>query len=238
MTTRELSKQQINQDLSSGARFMKGVGTIAVIRRIMVDAGYVKAEHEYGWTRYFYLMGYTWNVPLIDPNEVTLAIAGLDQWDGVNFRLARAALKRLHPDQYDYIFDKLSAGTGIDSVGSVHTFITRAKVLREGTDPNREQYREEDQAAIDTLNQRNIINPEIEAELRELIGKATKFEDVPDVVENLTDTAEYKQKAREFHDWLKDWRTTARTVIKRRSYLIHLGLAKRRKSEKKVDFEW
>jgi hypothetical protein len=42
---------------------------------------------------------------------------------------------------------------------------------------------------------------------------------------------ERQQAARRLHDWLADWRETARVVVTRGDYLIRLGLINRRTSK-------
>ena len=54
------------------------------------------------------------------------ALTEIDRFDEPAFRRSTAALHRLHPEQYAYIFgDGLSAKTGPESLGSVQTFLDR-----------------------------------------------------------------------------------------------------------------
>ncbi len=54
-------------------------------------------------------------------------------------------------------------------MGSVQTFLDRYADLRDATDAKRPDKRDADQAAAKTLELRNIVNPEIEQRLRQLI---------------------------------------------------------------------
>lgn len=140
---------------------------------------------------------------------------------------ARAALERLYPDQARYLFNGLNAQTGAGSVGSVHTFLDRVAALRDGTDPERADSRNEDKAAVQLLIDRRILTPDIEAHLRNLIQTARAL--APEPVEpDLTAETAYQTATEQLHAWLTDWRETARAVVTRRDYLISLGLAERR----------
>ena len=76
------------------------------------------------------------------------ALTEIDRFDEPAFRRSTAALHRLHPEQYVYIFgDGLSAKTGPESLGSVQTFLDRYAALRDGTDPARANSRDADKAA-------------------------------------------------------------------------------------------
>jgi hypothetical protein len=98
------------------------------------------------------------------------ALTRIDHYDEPAFRRATAALRRLHPDQYQYMVgDGLSPKTGPESVGSVQTFLDRYAALRDGSDAARAEKKQADQAAAATLEARNIVNREIERELQDLI---------------------------------------------------------------------
>lgn len=98
------------------------------------------------------------------------APTGIDHCDEPAFRRATVALKRLHPEQYQYVFgDGRSAKSGPEAVGSVQVFLDRYAALRDGSDASRAEKKEADRAAAATLEARNIVNREIEGELRELI---------------------------------------------------------------------
>ena len=232
MAERVLTNMQINRDLVSGAKFLQGVGTVIPVRLTLIDAGYTKSEHEYGWEKYFFLMGYQWEIPENYTTDPVQPYARFERWSKINFRLAKIALKRLHPVQHDYLFSTSPKLTGVAAMAAVYNFLDKIRKLREGRGVDSEAQLAEDQAAVKTLEKRNIISPEIESELWDLIAEATKLNSTPEEVLDIRETDEYQQKAVEFHEWLKDWRMTARTVIKRRDYLIRLGLVKKRKSKK------
>jgi hypothetical protein len=148
------------------------------------------------------------------------------------FRRAAVALKRLHPEQYQYVFgDGLSAKSGPEAVGSVQVFLDRYVALRDGSDAGRADKKEADRAAAATLEARNIVNREIEGELRELIEVVKNPAPLPEPVPVSASEEALQQAAKAFQVWLGDWRPTAAAGITRRDYRIMLGISKRRLSK-------
>jgi hypothetical protein len=196
----------------------------------MVSLGYSEAEHEKGWELALPVLGYNPKAPSPGagtPSAQSEAISEIDQWDEPNFARAGAALNHLHPDQHEYIFgDGLQPAQGVGAIASVETFVNRVVALRDGTDPDREATRDADKEAVATLERRNIFNAEIEAHLKALLATA-KAVTLPVDTSRESDPA-FQAAAKKFDAWLNDWRETARTSVKRRDYLIRLGLAKRR----------
>jgi hypothetical protein len=58
------------------------------------------------------------------------------------------------------------------------------------------------------------------------LGPTDPLKNLP--AEDETRDAERVEKLREFRDWFEEWSTVARAVVKKRSYLIRMGLASRR----------
>jgi hypothetical protein len=231
--SRDLNPAEIQRDINRGTKLLGTLSRVPDIRRIMVGRGYTEEEHQLGWRLLLGVMGWTPEADVseepIGPITQDQAIAELDQWDGPNFAIARAALARLHPAQGDYIFLNLTAQTGPAAVGSVKTYLDRVVALRDGSDPSREATRAKDRAAVQTLELRKVAGPELETHLYGLISEATKLAPEPVGDAAAADpAADYQQAAKDLHNWLTDWRETARAVITRRDYLIRLGLAERR----------
>jgi hypothetical protein len=159
------------------------------------------------------------------------ALAAIDKFDEPAFKRATAALGRLHVEQMNYIFgDGLTPKSGPEAVGSVQTFLDRYAALRDGTDPNRVDKKEADKAAARTLEERNIVTPAIEKQLREQIEIIKKPAPAPVPVSVSAPEEALHEAAKNFSVWLHDWRTTAQVGIHRRDYRIMLGVAKRRVS--------
>ena len=237
MNSRSLGPPAIDRDIERGIKYLRTLSTRPEICQILFQNGYNVEAHKRGWSMLLELLGYTQDLETTYiepvPLDQELAIAELDKWNGPSFTRARAALNHLHPNQASYIFDGLKATTGAAAIGSVKAFIDRVSTLRDGTDPNRASSREVDRRAVETLEERRIFDSKIEAQLRELISKATTIAPAPpaEVQEDTTRHEAYQRSALEFHAWLTAWRETARAVIKRRDYLIRLGLSRRRRKE-------
>jgi hypothetical protein len=240
MAEKVLTRKQIERILGRGRKLLHALSRKPAIRRIADQAGYTEEEHKLGWALWLYLMGYQQAPPAAQPAPdaaYDAAVAKLDLWDGPAFERTRAALGRHHAPQAAYVFNNLNAGTGAESVGAVHAYVTRVVTLRDGTDKDRAATRAEDKAAANTLAARNIFNPEIEAYLRGLLAIATEGQPATPAPEPPPDeaTPAYQAKAAEFDTWLTDWRRTLRNTVTRRDYLIQLGLASRRKKKDEED---
>lgn len=228
------NSREIDQLVASGGKLLRAISIKPEIMQLMMGVGYSEAEHKQGWELYLRMLGYLGAgtvapaVPSVSTAQAQ-ALADIDHYDDPAFKRATAALRRLHADQLEYMFgDGLSAKSGPESVGTVQTFLDRYAALRDGTDPNRADKREADQAAAKTLEERNIINPAIEKQLRAQIEvvktpapvRAAMHASAPETALQLAATA--------FADWLHDWRTTAQAGIQRRDYRIMLGISRRK----------
>ena len=231
----QLTSREIDQLVAWGGKFLRTASIKSEIMELLTGVGYSDAEHKQGWDLYLRMLGYPSNpakVPTTTaktPNQLA-ALTEIDRFDEPTFRRSAAALSRLHPEQYAYIFgDGLSAKTGPESVGAVQTFLDRYAALRDGTDATRQASREADAAAAATLASRNIVTPAIEQHMRALIDivkQAAPPRTVPSVSEESRQAA-----AQQFDAWLRDWRTTASAGITRRDYRIMLGISRRRTAD-------
>ena len=70
------------------------------------------------------------------------------------------------------------------------------------------------------------ITPEVRGHLRELIAVAHTA--APPVFPSDPSVEDRHQALLELRAWYKDWSETARAVIRRKDYLVMLGLSKRR----------
>lgn len=226
------TQAQIEGLTDKGTKFLSAASQVPGIRGGLDLGGYTAAEHNLGWELVLELVGYKLS-PATDNGVKQVrqreAVAQLDQWDGPNFERARASLDRGFPEQSAYVFDNLSAKSGPDSIGAVRTFLDRRAALRDGTDPARANTREQDKAAVELLASRRIVDDAEEQRLRKLIADATSLADMPVMAE--PDPEKRQQTARKLDAWLRDWRESARVLIRRRDYQIRLGLAERRTSK-------
>ena len=226
---RELTASEISRDVNRAVKFMSTLSLSRDIRRILDGRGYTAKEHKLGWRYLLAVMG--WEPEPAEcggGGDQDKAIAELDQWDGPNFAVACVALRRRYPDQEAYVFQDLTARTGAAAVGSVKTYIDRVAALRDGTDPSRAAMRSKDKSAVATLETRKVAGADLEAHLAGLIKQATTVAPMPPSDSVVEDPESYQRVARDLHDWLSEWRETARAVITRRDYQIRLGLIARR----------
>ncbi len=204
-------------------RLLRAVGTNAPIRDQLMRVGFDAADHTEGWELIHKASGFSaQSLAVVDDGSVRRAIVALDDWDERGMRLAAAALRRRHPEQYEVVFDGVEPERGVAAVLGVARFLDRLDALEAGTD--------EDRAALAALATRGIDTAE-RARLRDLI---TAAESAPEIVgpsaEERADAHEAQLASlRALRAWYDEWADTARAVIKRRDHLISLGLASRRR---------
>lgn len=216
-------------------KFFGAVSTNPHIRAALARRGYSQSIHDEAWALLLKAAGYRRAVePSPDRPEAVAAIAELDDWDEPNFRVARAALLSM-PEQRDFVFRDLSPARGAAAVVSVRTFLDRLDELENGED--RKATRKADHAALKKLAERRIDQAE-RSRLRELIAAATALpaEEAPAPPEDAekTETLAAEQREAKIKLWAlwAEWSEVARAEIKRRDYLIQLGLAKRKTTKK------
>jgi len=242
-----MSEKDIDRTAKQGLKFLGGLNKQPVARAILAERGYKDAEHGKGWSLTLALLGYpgaSLDQALSGQKAKNAAVARLDQWDEPNFELAALALKHNFPAQYELLFKDLVAAKGIEAVGSVRTFLTRVRVLREDPEGARAETHDTDLAALAKLEERKVISPEIETELWGCITLVTGIDPNGVVVESAaapvpvvaTPAASTRAAtAVQLRNWLEEWCGTAKKVITRRDYLISLGLVQRRKKKGAVE---
>jgi hypothetical protein len=229
-----LTPKQIDDLIAAGGKFSRTLSTKSEVMKLMMGLGYTEAEHALGWSLYIAMLGFkdagaaAATMPAASTDQFK-AFVRIDAFDEGAFRRASAAMLRLHKDQYDYMFgDGLAPAQGPESIGTVSRFLDRYAALRDGTDPNRSGKKAEDNAAAKTLEQRNIVTPEIEKSLRADIALAQKLAPAMTPVQLSASEEELQIAAQKFNEWFHDWRTTASVGITRRDYRIMLGLSQRK----------
>jgi hypothetical protein len=217
---------------------LSGIGKSKVIRGALDAKGYSDEEHDLGWTLLKTIGHY--KAPrgpgqqlgmAVDP-VVRAAIVELDNWDEPNFARIEAILQRAFPAQADFLFDGLTPQTGAAAIMSVSTLLGRLDALESGAD--RKATHKQDLAALKLLAERSYTKAERDR-LAALVSTATKGAGATAPDGDPGDAKardEHAQAELDAHAWYKEWSTTARNEIKRRDYLILLGLASRRKPDK------
>jgi hypothetical protein len=213
--------------------FLRALGTLPVLRKGMEARGYTQSEHRRGWALLQASSGYDAEADVgvsatrVDP-AVTDAIAQVDEWDEDGFRIVRAALGRLHPEQAKTVLAGLAPSTGAAAVLGVETLLDRIDTLDKSKNAD-------DRAAIATLAARGLSETE-RKRLRALVKVAkegTSIDDTP--AEEKVQSANTRQRALiELRAWYEDWSEMARVIFKRRDHLIRLGLAKRKVGKKAI----
>ncbi|XXT22338.1 hypothetical protein WME94_12330 [Sorangium sp. So ce429] len=197
------------------------------------ERGYTDEDHREGWDLLHRASGFGTGEPdEVEDAEVGKAIAELDAWDEPHFRLIRAALQRRHPAQEKFVFDNLTAQVGPAAVVSVKTLLDRLDALEKSP------ARKDDHAALETLAKRGITREE-RSRLRQLVdiasgaGTAAEEDDEEPIgdaatVRAVVDSREHVEALRALHAWYREWAETARAIVKRRDFLVRLGLAHRK----------
>jgi len=224
-------KRRIERNNERGLRFLQAMSNLVAARLLMEARGYTPEVHRRGFELFFDLISsrQPWEEDLRLPSQEA-AIAAISQWAEENLGPIRTTLANLYREQEKYVFYRSEL---LESHATliVRAILERIETLREGTDPYREESREADRAAIELLETRNLLDRAQEGRLKAQLEKAFEPDlddtNLPEGME--TDDESYLAKAERFHAWLKDWRDTARSVIKNRRHLIRLGLKHRGK---------
>ncbi len=209
---------------------LRGVASNPVIHSHLAAAGFQSSDYQEGWKRLHAASGYVpeATAPLVK-STVVVAMQQLDRWDEDGFRRIRSGLERLHPAQAAFVFaGGLAASEGAQAVIGVKTLLFRLNELESGHE--REATRNEDHAALKTLSDRGITKAE-RSRLQGLVDTAETLTEPP-VLPALAASAARQQALLALYAWYKDWAETARSVVKKRSHLITLGLAKRKAPKK------
>ncbi|MCS6901822.1 MAG: hypothetical protein RMJ98_18940, partial [Myxococcales bacterium] len=195
--------------------------------------GYSEADHEEGWSLLHKVSGHR---PVAAPstppdNAIRSAINTLDAWDEDGYRLVRAALARRFPEQLRFVLEGLAPVRGTGAVLSVKNLLDRLDALE--TSPDRASSREQDLAAIAAIAAKGLSREE-RARLRALVSTAQGLM-APGAPASEPVCPPVLQDLQDLKAWYVEWAETARVAIKRRDYLIRLGLAKRKARKKGED---
>lgn len=225
-----VSDSTLEQTPDRALRFLRGVSRTGIAQR-MAAVGYSNADHVEGWTLLQQSSGYRPDVSMVtlqggpaDP-AVAAAIKYVDDFDESGFDLADAALRRRFPEQWTFVMEGLVAKTGIAALVDVETFLDRIDALESGKGRDAST-RDADQRAVKLLATRTIDKAK-RAALREALRVAKSFKVQETPAPNTIDEAARERATLALRAWYEEWSKTARSVIKRRDFLISLGLANR-----------
>lgn len=228
-----VSRETLEETPARVLPFLRAIGTARPIRALMAARGYTADDHKQGWTLLHAVSGFIEGAPLETVDvKVRDAIAAIDAWDEDGFRVVRAALGRQHPAQAGFVLDGIGASVGPAAVVGVKKLLERLDALENGAD--RKASRKEDHAALATLAQRGIDAKE-RARLAGLVKAAESISDAPaeeDAAARVERDGAYVAGLIALRAWYEDWSEMARVAVKRRDYLIRMGLAKRKAPKK------
>lgn len=237
MAEGKYSSQVLEETPPRAAKLLNAIGAEPVIRTLMAQAGMTDEDIAEGGK----LLLACWaQPPSVASNHDTpeaklqrAATAELDQWDEPHFGRFSATLRRHHPSAGAYVFHNLTASTGAGAVAGVATFLNRVDVLEKGSDPARVEQKKDDKKAVELLASRGLDKKE-----RARLGELVKVALQPTGSLPAAPEADAKREAaREaaltaLKDWFEEWAASARAVVKKRGYLIRLGLANRKVAKK------
>ncbi|MFT3773937.1 MAG: hypothetical protein QM820_51870 [Minicystis sp.] len=233
-----VSRETLEETPERTLSLLRAIGTSRAIRALMAAYGYDAEDHKEGWALVHGVSGFTPDEPLetVD-TRVRDAIVTLDNWDEAGFRLVRATLTRLYPEQAAFVLDGIGPSVGTAAVLGVKTLLQRLDALEKS--PARKATRKADHAALARLAKSGLDAKE-RARLADLVKTAESVSDAPGADD---------EKAREERDeahvqaltalraWYEEWSELARIAVKRRDYLIRMGLATRKAPAKKDEGE-
>ncbi len=228
----DFSQAQLDETPARALKFLDGA-RVGPIRMALEARGYSDDDHEEGWRLLLKASGRIPKAPLPTDTATREALSVLDAWDEPTFQIAYVALDRKFPVQRDFVFMNLQAATGAWAIVTVATFLDRLDVLEIGKD--RAATHEADLKALALLSKRGITKGE-RTRMRALveIAKSSEPGTEPAVQQSYEQAETERQKGLiELRGWYEEWAGVAHAVIKRRDYLIRLGLAKRKASKKK-----
>jgi hypothetical protein len=234
-TPSEYSPQVLEETPARVTRFLHGIGAVAIVRAQLADAGMTAEDLLEGRNLLIACLALPESLPTAtdsdDAKASRAAAAEIDAWDEPNFARYGAALRRRFPEVHAYVFRDLEASNGPEAIRGVATFLARIEALASGSDPARRGTKQSDAKAVALLESRGLDAGE-RKRLDKLVKLAlgpTETIDVPPT-EATDDRRAHRLAA--LKGWYDEWATTARAVIKKRMYLIRLGLAQRKPSQK------
>jgi len=214
------------------AKFLQGIGAVAFIRTRLAAGGMSDDDIEEGRKLLLACLAERKAAaPELDTEEAKAtreAQAELDAWDEPNFARYNGALYRVARQAHAYMFEDLKASSGPEAVKGVATFLARVdkleKAVKAGTPVTTKK---EDAQAMEVLVTRGLTRDE-RKRLKDLVdialGPTTTLPEAPEVDPN----EDRLLKLNSLKGWFDDWSATARAVLKKRGYLIRLGLANRK----------
>ena len=231
------SNEVLEASTERATKLLSGIGAVAVIRTLLAGAGMTDQDIIEGRDLLLACLaaplGAVAQADTDDARAQRASVAELDQWDEPHFGRFAATLKRHAPSAGAYVFNHLSASTGVAAVHGVATFLSRIDALEGGTDPDRQGSKADDHKAVLLLAERGLDEAE-RTRLRKLVNVALgPTATLPEAPSPQTPEARIKALTA-LREWYDEWVATARAVVKKKSYRIRIGIATRKAPTRKA----
>lgn len=211
------------------ATFLHVLGGHAPMRAAMQSAGYGPGDHDEGLC--LLLSACSYGSTGLDPSEdepAREAAAALEHWARTHVGRLRAAVERLHPEAL-WLFASFDAGTSSSALLGVARLLEQLQALEADAS---------NAAVLETLARRGF-DPRERERLESLVRTAQRAGEPSSPAEPGSPTvhdsprgecaASTDEAILALYQWLSDWSTTARAVVRRRDWLIRLGVSRRRR---------
>lgn len=210
-------------------KFLRATANNRVIRRILQGRGFTPLVQELWWAELKDAAGMSRpdvKEAVIDP-QVDQAVEDVDPHDEPIVEITDASLAPEFPEQNRFLLENIQPGGGMRAVLNVSLYLERREALKQGT--GRELTRDNDLAAVALLEERGITEKLCQY-LAERVAVARSAEEVEPVNEHVLRAADeaYVKALATLRKRYELWSRIARVTIKRRDYLIQLGLAHRK----------
>jgi hypothetical protein len=211
----EISRETLMDTPNRAFTLMYGIGRAPTVRTAMAQRGFSDEEANRG---YELLATVTRGLPTLTTDlEVAAATTELDNTDEDLIGMVGAAFTRF-PDAHESVLTGIAPIAGPKSVQNVATILERLDDL-EKTDDGREALARLAQVGVDAKRRR---------ELAALVNTARAKDKMKIDAAALKAEEKYEEALLDLRDWYVEWASIARIAVKRRDYLILLGLAERR----------
>lgn len=228
------SQDTLQETPDRAGKFLRAASQNPEILAVLGTRGYSAEVHQIGWQRYLEAC----NAPVASaaPSEPTSAakhaIATLSREDAIVLAIIDAALREEYPGQGAFVVDGLKDQEGSGAVANVATVLARIAELEAG--------RSDATRAADREAVRALDGVRFDAAERQRLGALVSEAQSWDALAVASAPARgnqrfeaQKPKLLALYLWYRKWADIASAIITQKSLLISLGLAKRKKAEKK-----
>lgn len=231
-TTLDPSDDTLDQVLSRGFKFLSGLGELPEARARLEARGYTADVHDAGWRLVDALCGRSSLAPppvSADHGAVKASTAKVEDWAEVNVPIVEASLLD-HPQQRAFLLppQRRDRAGREDRVQVVSTLLLRMTKLDD--DPARRDTRKEDHAVLALLARRGIDVDACQS-MRDAIAVIQRGERAEAPAPSAATSSSRAAKLA-LYRWLSEWTAITRSLVKNRTHLIRMGLAKPAKAKR------